>query len=274
MILDKNPSHGYELQQALPPEAQKVKLTTIYRWLHAMETEGLVESERIAGSHGPHRRVYRLGSRGEYRLREVLKDSIENILHFYDAYRHSVTKDVYGLVGKEVLEEISGRVLFAVFPRITQHDLSMAQMISSLCIDHTMEVLGNTDILKRANIKHKQSKGDICDIPTSNDIFKEIWLSGVPERAMLPRAIAECKRVLVPGGRLHMTAPYVFFDEPKQTDLGEFIRVTSSHLFPDLGIVEGQEVGSVIESNFRECGAFETFPNLVEFWAIKEKTKD
>ncbi|MHA2222753.1 MAG: hypothetical protein ACXAAO_11940 [Candidatus Thorarchaeota archaeon] len=28
MILDESPCHGYELQQALPEEARKVKLTT------------------------------------------------------------------------------------------------------------------------------------------------------------------------------------------------------------------------------------------------------
>jgi hypothetical protein len=34
-------------------------------------------------------------------------------------------------------------------------------------------------------------------------------------------------------------------------------------------MVEGDEVGAVIESMFTDCGAYETFPGHVEFWAIK-----
>ncbi|MHA1950403.1 MAG: helix-turn-helix transcriptional regulator [Candidatus Thorarchaeota archaeon] len=271
MILDESPCHGYELQQALPEEARKVKLTTLYRWLHDMESEALVESETLPGPHGPARRVYRLGARGETRLREVLKDSIENILHFYDAYRHSITKDVYEQVGKQVLEDAAGRVLFTAFPRITRHDLSIVRMIVNRCVSSKLEVIGNHEILERAGIEYKPVKGEIMDVPAKNDTYSEIWLNGVPDRKSLPRVIAECKRILAPKGRLRITAPFVFFDEPKKASLGEFVRVSSAHLFPDLGVVEGQDVGSVIESNFKNCGAFETFPNLVEFWAVKDE---
>ncbi|MHA2080893.1 MAG: helix-turn-helix transcriptional regulator [Candidatus Thorarchaeota archaeon] len=270
MILDKSPCHGYELHLALPEEAQKVKLTTLYRWLHDMEIEALVESEMKPGPHGPLRRVYQLGPRGETRLREVLKDSVENVLHFYDAYRHSITKDVYDKVGREVLADVEGRVLYSAFPRITRHDLALVRMLVDRCTSSKIEVIGNCEILERTGIAHKSVKGEIQDIRARNERYSEIWLSGVPDRNILPRVVAECKRVLAPGGRLQITAPFIFFDEPKQSGLGEFIRVSSTYLFPDLGIVEGQEVGSVIESNFVECGAFETFPNLVEFWAVKE----
>jgi DNA-binding PadR family transcriptional regulator len=271
MILDKGVCHGYELHQALPEEVRNVKLTTLYRWLHEMESEALVESEMQPGPHGPHRRVYRLGQRGETRLREVLKDSLENVLHFYDAYRHSVTKDAYYNIAQSGSDKILGRVLFTAFPRITNHSLSLVNMINSLCINSIVEVLGNCEVLKRAGVKHRPIKGDISDIPVRNETYSEIWLSGVPERRLLPRAIAECKRVLAPKGRLRMSAPFVFFEEPAVPTLSEFLRVSASHLFPDLGVVEGNDVGSVIESNFKECGAFETFPSLVEFWAVKDE---
>jgi DNA-binding PadR family transcriptional regulator len=273
MILDKGPCHGYELHQSLPEEAQKTKLTTIYRWLHDMETEALVESEMEPGPHGPQRRVYRLGQRGETRLREVLRDSIENVLHFYDGYRHAVTTDVYERMTRSETGPIGGRVLFTAFPKITNRELDTVKLICSLCTNANVEVLGNSEILKRNLIKHSSVKGDISDIHVKNETYSEIWLNGVPERKILPRAIAECKRVLISGGRLRMTAPFVFFEEPTVPTLGEFLRVTAAHLFPELGIVDGNEVGSVIESHFKECGAFETFPSLVEFWATKDKQK-
>lgn len=271
MTLDKNPCHGYELHQELPEDVRKLKLTTLYRWLHDMETEALVESEMQPGPHGPDRRIYRLGQRAETMLREVLRDSIENILHFYDDYRHSVTKGIYDGVTKSVREKIEGRVLFTAFPRITANDLRIVRLINSLCISSAVEILGDSDILRRNSIEHRCAKGDISDIHMKNETYSEVWLCGVPERNLLPSAITECKRVLVPKGTLRITAPFVFFEEPTTPTLGEFIRVTAAHLFPDLGVVDGNEVGSVIESNFKECGAFETFPGLVEFWAVKEK---
>jgi DNA modification methylase len=94
-------------------------------------------------------------------------------------------------------------------------------------------------------------------------------MNGVPERNFFPQAIAECKRVLKVGGALRIIAPFVFFDEPTKPGVGEFIRVTSTHLYPEPGVVEGDDVGAVIEANFTECGAYETFPGLVIFWAVK-----
>jgi DNA-binding PadR family transcriptional regulator len=234
-----------------------------------MEGKGLVESEMQPGPHGPKRRVYRLGPRGENRLRQVLGESIEIILHFYDAYRHSVTSQVYESFDVTKFERTDGRVLFAAFPRFSRHDLNLLRFISKKNENASLYVMGDTELIDRTDIKYRKMAGEIDDIPSQNDRFSEIWLSGVPQRNILPRAIAECKRILVMGGSLKISAPFVFFDEPKQPTLGEFIRVTSVKLFPDLGIVEGNEVGTVIESMFTECGAFETFPGLVEFWAKK-----
>jgi DNA-binding PadR family transcriptional regulator len=269
LILDSTPCHGYDILRSLPSETKGVQLTTLYRWLHGMERDGLVESEIQSGPHGPDRRVYRLGPRGEIRLRRVLRDAIETVLHFYDAYRHSVTRRVYDELDISQFERAEGRVLFAAFPRLTQTDLALLRFVLKKNVNASIYVMGDTDIVNGAGIKYRHQEGTIEDIASQNDRFTEIWLSGVPDRQVLPRAIAECRRVLVPRGMLRITAPFVFFDEPKEPTLGEFIRVTAVQLFPDLGVVEGNDVGAVIESLFPDSGAFETFPGLVEFWARK-----
>lgn len=270
LALDKNACHGYDLLRVLPEDAGRIQLTTLYRWLHDMESRGLIASEKQPGPHGPHRRVYTLGPRGEGRLRRVLKEAIEVVLHFYDAYRHQTSAGVYDSLDSLVEKTVEGDFLFTAHPRITMNELELIRFLARRCEGARLHIIGDNEVVKRANIKHRHLQGGIHDIPASNDAFAEVWVSGVPERQVLPRVVAECKRVLLPGGTMRITAPFVFFDEPEKPTLGDFIRVTSVHLFPDLGVVEGNDVGSVIESMFTTCGAFETFPGLVEFWAVKD----
>ncbi len=270
LALDRTPHHGYSLLQALPEEAADLQLTTLYRWLHSMETEGLVQSEVQPGPHGPDRRVYRLGPRGETRLREILRNSIEVVLHFYDSYRHSAATYLYDVLDVPEIERVEGRILLAAFPRLRERDLETVEYLSKRNDKAPIDILGDCTLVARTGVQFRELKGDICDIPTPNDKFAEVWLTGVPERSVLPRAIAECKRVLVQKGTLKIIAPFAFFEEPSKPTIGEFIRVTSTHLFPELGVVEGNDVGTVIEANFTRCGAFETFPGLVVFWAVKE----
>jgi DNA-binding PadR family transcriptional regulator len=269
LALDQAPHHGYDLLYALPEKARGLQLTTLYRWLHGMEAEGLVESRFEAGPHGPDRRVYQLGSRGETRLREILRDAIEIVLHFYDAYRHSAATYLHDVLDVGTIERIKGRILLVSFPRLKERDMKTVEYLSARNEGAAIDILGDTSLVKRTGIKFRKMKGDICDIASSNEKFAEIWMNGVPERNIFPKAIAECKRLLIVGGALRIIAPFAFFDEPTKPALGEFIRVTSTHLYPELGVVEGDDVGTVIEANFTECGAYETFPGLVIFWAVK-----
>ncbi|MFQ5834213.1 MAG: PadR family transcriptional regulator [Candidatus Thorarchaeota archaeon] len=270
LALDRSPHHGYDLLQVLPEEASDLQLTTLYRWLHSMEAEGLVESEVQRGPHGPDRRVYRVGPRGETRLREILRDSIEVVLHFYDAYRHTAASYLYDVLDVPEIERVEGRILLAAFPGLKERDLKTVEYLSNRNDGAPIDILGDCTLVEKTGVQFRELKGDICDIPSPNDKFAKVWLTGVPERSVLPRAIAECKRILVQKGMLKIIAPFAFFDEPSKPTLGEFIRVTSTHLFPELGVVEGNDVGAVIEANFTRCGAFETFPGLVVFWAVKE----
>lgn len=269
LALDQAPHHGYDLLNALPEEARGLQLTTLYRWLHALESEGLVESRRESGPHGPDRRVYRLGPRGETQLRQTLRDAIEIVLHFYDAYRHTAATYLHDVLDVGTIERIEGRILLASFPRFKERDMKTVDYLATRNEGAPLDILGDSSMVKQAGVKYREMRGNICDIASPNERFAEVWLIGVPARNDFPQAISECKRILRVGGALRIVAPFAFFEEPTKPGLGEFIRVTSTHLYPELGVVEGNDVGAVIEANFTECGAYETFPGLVIFWAVK-----
>ncbi|MFW9907233.1 MAG: PadR family transcriptional regulator [Candidatus Thorarchaeota archaeon] len=268
LVLDAGPCHGYDILRSLNEYVSNLRLTTLYRWLHAMEAEGLVESMIQPGPHGPDRRVYTVGSRGETRLRELLKDSIEVIMHFYDAYRHSITGSMHQVLDTEV-KAPTGRILFAAVPRVRQIDLSTIEHLTE-SNGSSLDVIGDSTILSTVGIKHRPLRGELSDIPAPNERYAQIWMSGIPERRDLHTAVSEFKRVLVKGGVLRILAPFVFFDKPDMPDIGEFLRVTAIQLFPDLGMADGNDVGTVLETVFPDCGALDLFPGLVVFWARKE----
>ena len=135
----------------------------------------------------------------------------------------------------------------------------------------SISIVGSDLILQKTGISYDVVGDDISNLSVDSKTFSEIHLHGVPEMNKLPSAIAECKRVLTRKGQLRILTPFAFFDEPQKPTLGEFIRITSSELFPELGIVEGEEVGKIIEAHFTYCGASEAFPALVLFWAFNEQ---
>jgi DNA-binding PadR family transcriptional regulator len=270
LVLDTGPCHGYDILRSLNEHVSNLRLTTLYRWLHTMEAEGLVQSAIQPGPHGPDRRVYRLGARGENRLRELLKDSIGIIMHFYDAYRHSITGNMHQKLDEEIRAP-DGRVLFAAVPRVREIDINTIQHLLTGNGSNSIDVLGDSTILTTLGIRHRALKGGLSDIPAPNDRYAQIWVSGIPHREDLHNSVLEFKRVLKEGGVVRILAPFVYFDRPEQPDLGEFLRVTAIQLFPDLGIADGEDIGEVLESVFPDCGALDLFPGLVVFWARKDR---
>jgi len=265
LILDTGPVHGYDILRSLNEHVSDLRLTTLYRWLHTMESEGLVNSEIQPGPHGPDRRVYQLGVRGELRLRDILRDSIEVLMHFYDAYRHSITGNLYEIMQPD-LKSPEGCILFASNPRIRMNDIATIQHLSESS-NGPIEILGDSTIVTSLEIKHRVLKGSLGNIPSPNDRFSQLWISGVPDREELHKAIIEFKRVLVKGGVLRILAPFVYFNKPRQPDLGEFVRITAIQLFPELGMADGNDVANILESVFPDCGVLDIFPGLVVFWA-------
>src|SRR5262245_56222760 len=67
LLLSERPTHGYELLDRLPALLgdERVDVGNLYRFLRALEEEGLVTSEWSADLPGPAKRTYALTPEGE-----------------------------------------------------------------------------------------------------------------------------------------------------------------------------------------------------------------
>ena len=270
LVLDRHPCHGYELKRLLSPVIGDVELTTLYRWLHTMEAEGLVDSNVHAGLHGPSRRVYQIGERGEKRLRRILRDAIGVVLHFYDAYRHFTFREMFKSTALEEVELTQGSVLVGVISHLLAREVELIKFLAHRAGTDPLYIIGDPGVWSELKMRFEGIDGTPWDIACRSGRFSEVWLLGVPPRTRIPQTVVEMKRVLQSGGIGRIHAPFVFFDEPTEPTLEAFIRITASHLFPELNVADGQEIRTVFERYFDRSGIVQFFHGYVEFWGIKD----
>ena len=266
--LNESPSSIYDILYSMTGYID-AKRTRLPKLLKAMENNGLVTSALQPGPLGPYRRIYEIGPTAESYLRENLKSSIETILHFYDIYRHENPQKLYSFSEGDYERRKKGRILYAAFPHMKTNDLNTIRELLLSCEESSISIVGSDLILQKTGISYEIAGENITKLVVDKDSFSEIHLHGVPEIDQLPKAISECKRVLSRKGELRIVAPFAFFNEPEKPTLGEFIRITSSELFPELGIVEGEQVYRVVERYFPGSEIYETSLGEVIFHATK-----
>jgi DNA-binding PadR family transcriptional regulator len=266
LMLDRRPCHGYELKRQLKPHVGDVEITSLYRWLREMEQEGLIVSSIRDGPHGPARKVYSVGPRGEKYLRNILRYSIWIMLHFYDEFRRFQLMRNLEMTEKVEIDTPKGKMLICLASHFMAGDQRAIQVALDYSSSSQLFVLGDLDIWKGTRTDIKQMKGSLEDIKSRDNQFDEVWILGMPPRHLFPRIAVEIKRVLINGGTLRVLAPFAFFDEPQEPSLEAFVRLTSSHLFPELGIVEGQEVCQVFQQLFKKWGTFRIAYGYIQFW--------
>ncbi|MHA1615199.1 MAG: hypothetical protein ACTSW7_01765 [Candidatus Thorarchaeota archaeon] len=267
LTIDQHPSSIYDIQYSMTNFSDP-KRTRLPKLLKSMENDNLVVSALQPGPLGPYRRIYKPGPEAEKFLVEILGNAIETILHFYNVYRTSNPGELYDLGQNPELATKDGNILYASYPQVKVNDLNEIRDLSSNR-DVTISILGPDDILSKTGISYDVVGANIMDIESPSKTYSEVRLRGVPPKDQLPKSIEECKRVIVRGGILRMIAPFVFFDEPENANLGEFIRVTAATQFPELGVVEGSDILHIISQNFSKYGSYETKLAQVHFWAIK-----
>jgi PadR family transcriptional regulator PadR len=95
LLLRERPMHGYELIERLPDltGGERIDVGNLYRFLRALEGEGIVESEWSADLPGPAKRTYTLTADGRRLLErwaEALQQAqtdIESFLSHYESER-------------------------------------------------------------------------------------------------------------------------------------------------------------------------------------------
>lgn len=266
--LDKHPASIYDILYSLTDYSDP-RRTRLPKLLKAMENDGLVVSALQPGPLGPYRRVYEIGPEAETHMRQNLKNSIETILHFYDAYRRSNPQKLYDFPKELEKRKSKGRIMFAAFPSMTSDDIEIIRKDLSTSEELAISILGPVQTLSKTGIKFESVGEDPTEVLADNQTFSEIQFNGMPDLGKLTEVIAECKRVLKRNGLLKIRVPFALFDELKKPTLGEFIRVTAANLFPELGVIDGNDVKQVLEQFFPKNGAYETSLSEVIFWAIK-----
>lgn len=91
LLLREGPRHGYELIERLPElvGGERIDVGNLYRFLRALEEEGIVESEWRADLPGPAKRTYRLTAAGRRLLEqwvEALRQAQGDIQAFLSRY--------------------------------------------------------------------------------------------------------------------------------------------------------------------------------------------
>lgn len=267
LTIDQHPSSIYDILYSITNFSDP-KRTRLPKLLKSMENDNLVVSALQPGPLGPYRRIYKPGPEADKFLIENLRNAIETILHFYNAYRTTNPGELYELGQNPELTTKDGKILYASYPQVKINDLNEIRDLSSNR-NVTISILGPDDILIKTGISYDVIGSNIMDIESPSKTFSEVRLRGVPPRNQLLKAIEECKRVMVRGGILRMIVPFVFFDEPENATLGEFIQVTAATQFPELGVIEGSDILHIISRNFSKHGTYETKLGKVHFWAIK-----
>ena len=100
LILAEGPQHGYSLMEQLAARrllGQDVDVGNLYRTLHRMEHEGLVENIRSEPGPGPKKRVYQITDQGQAVLQHwagALEERTRTINRFLDEFHR-----VFGVEG-------------------------------------------------------------------------------------------------------------------------------------------------------------------------------
>jgi PadR family transcriptional regulator len=92
LLLSEGPLHGYELLERLPPLVgeERVDMGNLYRFLRALEDDGIVTSEWRDDLPGPAKRTYRLTDAGRRLLDDWVtalrgtRDRIDSFLSHFD----------------------------------------------------------------------------------------------------------------------------------------------------------------------------------------------
>ena len=273
ILLQFHPCHGYEIIQTLSEQLGPLNLPTVYRWLREMESEELIVGKMHPSPKGPKRKIFHLGKRGRKKTRELLKNAMKLVLLFYDAYRCYAATDMYDYIENDGIapcKSTRGGVFFAAHPLLSERHKDIIEYIAFRNGKSRIDILGDASFLEGLNFRYRSITGNHYDIPVRSSKYREVWISGLPHIRDLPSSIDEWKRILCHGGVLRIIAPFVFFEEPREPRIEEFIRVAAVEFFPELNVVEGFDLATLLGATFSSVGWYEVFPSLVVFWAQKD----
>jgi DNA-binding PadR family transcriptional regulator len=268
-LLYEGSSHGYEICTLLGKEYSNLRLNTLYRWLSDMEEKGLVKSEITSCSSGINRRVYRIIEPGMQRMLNLLQDSIKLVLRFYEEYQRYTLGENWPKTVIDTPIEEKGRILFSEYPRFTEGNAILIEHLAGRTRSGIVDVIGRGKSVFSSKVDVRLLSGSMKKIPVRQECFREVWLSGLPDALSLHSIIPECKRVLVKGGILRVVSSRIFSNIGEGHSLDKFIKATSVHLFPEVGVIEVDYLRTEFQSHFGSWREVDVSSGIVVFSAQK-----
>lgn len=223
-ILDKEETHGYEINEQLASRGIKPHLSYLYKVLADLEKEGYIESSKVKSNLGPEKKIYRLRKKGSQELDQELKKAVSTIHYKYMEYLEKLPPHEGTLHKLQLLLDANcgrGKEILVVAPKVFYD-----WMVSKLC-ERFKE--GNVYLVKPKSIKVnvEYSNLKLIDTPAEKLFLKDNFVDtlrahGNPEN--FQRELEEFHRVLKTDGTLALIIPYFrVYNENSPLTLGEFV---------------------------------------------------
>lgn len=223
-ILDKEETHGYEINEQLASRGIKPHLSYLYRVLADLEKEGYIESSKVKSNFGPEKKIYRLRKKGTEELDQELKKAVGIIHVKYMEYLQGLPPHKSVLQKLQLLLDTNagkGEEILLIAPKIF-HDW----MASKLC-ERFKE--GNVYLVKPKSVKVNLKYSNLRVLDTSveklflkDNFVDTLRVHGEPKNFTI--ALKEFHRVLRTEGTLALIVPYFQLNEENSPlTLGEFV---------------------------------------------------
>ena len=223
-ILDKEETHGYEINEQLTSRGVKPHLSYLYRVLADMEKNGYIESSKVKSNFGPDKKIYRIGKKGAEELDQELKKAVLIIHSRYVEYLQKLPPQESVLQKLQLLLDANcgrGKEILVIAPKVFYD-----WMVSKPC-EKFKE--GNIYLVKpsSAKLNVECSNLRLLDTPAEKLFLRDNFIDtlrvhGEPEN--LREALKEFHRVLKTDGTLILIVPYFqIYKEQSPLTMGEFV---------------------------------------------------
>ena len=222
--------YGYEMRGLLASQGEKIQLSYLYKTLKEMCEEGLLQSRRRAGEHGPQRRQYHLTEQGSKELGKIFGEATELIHDFYEDYAANLPPRFFLEKFQMMIREMyGGRDVVAMLISEPLAHVQHRKILEELCGRPGAK---RTYLIKPAHFKSDTElpnltvlDGDFEDIPLKEKSLDAIMVVDIQDAENLRTSCKEFRRVLKSGGIMCGCAPFMGLGGANDPlEVGEFMK--------------------------------------------------
>jgi DNA-binding PadR family transcriptional regulator len=220
--------YGYEIHKRLSAEGIEVGVSRLYKALHEMQINGLLESHWENSKMGPKKRLYKIGKKGKQDLDEVILSAISTVHSAYVEYLMALSPEsnIFCTMAKLATDELEdhSNVAYVASDSSPMNDKTIEAILQIAPKSKTYIIKPNTVNLKRQFENTTVLEGWYDNLPLKDNYLDLLFLTGMPKKKNFERDLQEWSRVLKENGRLAILIPTILFNAPSDPlTLGDFI---------------------------------------------------